>query len=686
MATYKTPGVYVEEISVLPPSVAQVETAIPAFIGYTAKAEKNGQDLTNRPTRISNMLEYNEYFGGQRTFSAGAYSLQLDKSKNYKVIEDSFAIQKLLNMYNSLRQFYDNGGGPCYIVSVGSYEDTVEAGDETDPAGAGLRVGVKALEKVDEPTMIVLPDAANLDDAAFYSLQQMAIAQCGVLQDRVAVLDLREYQSNTDKYVKANSYSDVYAEFRNRIGINDLKYAAAYTPFLETSYFPAIPYTLFKANVKDGANAAIDFTVVTADAALNGMVAKLENAHADLEKLQTSLNSLLSGSPTLSDKYRELRNAMVDPANTNAGAKTALTQVAEFFRSAINAVTTWDGSSQFQNIQLQNDLKALAKDSSVGFARFIGDYVAFEKQAQIDPIISPAFPTANLNAANIISWFTGLPDSVFPPPKTDVGTIVANTNTYAGANNREIVAAAVNDVDGLFALLDNFIRKVRTASEKYVSSNEAIVYASHPIISAAVSHLQKQLAVVPPSGAVAGAYANVDRTRGVWKAPANVSLNNVTGPRVLIDNATQDGLNVDADSGKSINAIRAFAGKGTLIWGARTLDGNSNEWRYISVRRLFNMVEESVKKSTYPFVFEPNDMNTWVKVKGMIENYLTNIWRQGALAGAKPEHAFFVNIGLGITMTAVDVLEGRMNVEIGMAAVRPAEFIILKFSHKMQES
>jgi phage tail sheath protein FI len=98
------------------------------------------------------------------------------------------------------------------------------------------------------------------------------------------------------------------------------------------------------------------------------------------------------------------------------------------------------------------------------------------------------------------------------------------------------------------------------------------------------------------------------------------------------------------------------------------------------------MVEESVKKSTYWAVFEPNDANTWIKVKSMIENYLIQKWREGALAGAKPEDAFFVKVGLGTTMTAQDILEGRMNVEIGMAAVRPAEFIILKFSHKMQES
>lgn len=190
---------------------------------------------------------------------------------------------------------------------------------------------------------------------------------------------------------------------------------------------------------------------------------------------------------------------------------------------------------------------------------------------------------------------------------------------------------------------------------------------------------------LPPGGAVAGAYALVDSTRGVWKAPANVSLNRVNTPDVSMENSDQDGLNVTG-TGKSINAIRKFSGKGVLIWGARTLDGNSSEWKYVSVRRFFNMVEESVKKASSRFVFEPNDANTWVKVKAMIENFLTVQWRDGALMGAKAEDAFYVKVGLGETMTQDDVLNGKMIVEIGMAAVRPAEFIILRFSHKMIES
>jgi uncharacterized protein len=192
--------------------------------------------------------------------------------------------------------------------------------------------------------------------------------------------------------------------------------------------------------------------------------------------------------------------------------------------------------------------------------------------------------------------------------------------------------------------------------------------------------------VLPASAAVAAQYCTVDRNRGVWKAPANVSLSGVTEVAFSINDSGQEGLNVDVNAGKSINVIRKFTGKGIIIWGARTLAGNDNEWRYVSVRRFFNMVEESVKKACLPFVFEPNDVNTWVKIKGMIDNYLIAKWREGALAGAKPEHAFYVSIGLGKTMTAIDILEGRMIVEIGMAPLRPAEFIILRFSHKMQES
>jgi hypothetical protein len=196
--------------------------------------------------------------------------------------------------------------------------------------------------------------------------------------------------------------------------------------------------------------------------------------------------------------------------------------------------------------------------------------------------------------------------------------------------------------------------------------------------------LELQRVTLPPSAAMAGIYARVDRERGVWKAPANVGVLAVLGPVSKITDAEQDNLNIDSTAGKSINAIRSFTGKGTLVWGARTLAGNDNEWRYVPVRRLFIMIEESARKATAFAVFEPNDAGTWLKVRAMIESYLYGLWERGALAGAKPEAAYFVRVGLGSTMTAQDVLNGYLIVEIGIAAVRPAEFIVLRFSHKLQ--
>ncbi len=234
--------------------------------------------------------------------------------------------------------------------------------------------------------------------------------------------------------------------------------------------------------------------------------------------------------------------------------------------------------------------------------------------------------------------------------------------------------------------LVQYLENIQKAARNNKKNLEAILLENFPLYKDIVDKLKESLRTVPPSGAVAGIYAAVDNDRGVWKAPANVSLSSVLGLTRRIDNKEQENLNVDVTAGKSINAIRPFTGKGMLVWGARTLAGNDNEWRYVSVRRFFIMVEEAVKKSTYWAVFEPNDANLWVKVKAMIENYLIEKWKEGALAGAKPADAFFVNCGLGATMSAQDILEGRLIIEIGMAAVRPAEFIILRFMHKMQES
>lgn len=190
---------------------------------------------------------------------------------------------------------------------------------------------------------------------------------------------------------------------------------------------------------------------------------------------------------------------------------------------------------------------------------------------------------------------------------------------------------------------------------------------------------------MPPSAGMAGVFARTDQSVGVFKAPANTNIASVARPAVDISASEQEDLNMPLD-GKAINAIRNFTGQGLLVWGARTLDGNSQDWRYINVRRTMIMLEQSIKYAAQAYVFEPNVASTWQTVKAMIENFLNNQWKAGALAGATPENAFDVAVGLGSTMTGQDVLDGYMKITVKVAITRPAEFIVLTFQQKMQTS
>jgi hypothetical protein len=196
------------------------------------------------------------------------------------------------------------------------------------------------------------------------------------------------------------------------------------------------------------------------------------------------------------------------------------------------------------------------------------------------------------------------------------------------------------------------------------------------------AQLNKNFLVLPASGAIAGLICKNDHDKGVWKAPANIAFTNVTGPLFKLNSSQQEQFHIDTRNGISVNTIAEFSGKGTLVWGARTLAGNDNEWKYIQVQRFISLMEESISKSTEWVVFEPNDASTWVKVKSIISNYLTQKWRQGALSGSKPEHAFYVKCGLGETMTSQDIHNGNLIIEMGLAMVRPAEFIIIRINHK----
>ncbi|MDB4918388.1 phage tail sheath C-terminal domain-containing protein [Mucilaginibacter sp.] len=544
MTNYYTPGVYVEEISTLPPSVVEGSTAIPAFLGYTKKTEYNGTDRKLVPTRISTMLEFLQYFGGPPTSVVSAKAKVISATQT---IFDGITDYKssIYKLYYSLDLFFKNGGNYCYIVSLGVYSSATEF--ENDDFEEGL----KSLEKEDEPTLIVMPDACGLSQVNYYAICQEALAQCQRLKNRFCILDVRPADVET---------ADAVEIFRDHIGAENLQYGAAYFPFLKTSISPVVD--------------DINITVKG-----------------------------LSGTGDSGGTKKDTDKAKAAEAKAKATAEAAATATAAAAAAAATAA------------------------------------------ADVTPEATAAAEVAAAAA------------------------IEATAAAVTAAAEAKAAAAATETTTGDVTLY--------TVKTKYTGLYSAIRNELNS---------PKYKVVLPASAAIAGVYASVDRDRGVWKAPANVGLNSVIEPVTKITVAEQDKLNVHADGGKSINAIRSFTGKGIIVWGARTLAGNDNEWRYVSVRRLFNLIEDSASKATFFAVFEPNDATTWLKVQSMIDSYLYSLWQQGALAGSTAKAAYFVKVGLGSTMTTQDILEGRMIIEIGVAAVRPAEFIILRFSHKLQEA
>ncbi|MBC3874429.1 phage tail sheath family protein [Undibacterium flavidum] len=521
---YQTPGVYISEINAFPNSVTPVPTAIPAFIGYTPKAEYQGKSYLNTPQKISSFAEFAaiylldnpappadpvkqyspEYYLVAQTSQASVGLYVNIDGVDYAILPDP---NTLYYLYNSVRLFYQNGGGDAYIVSVGTYGAPSKT-SLTDPTVQvvnpnvrlnDLTVGLAVLKNEPEPTMMIFPEATLLSLSDNATLMQAALLQASTMQTAVCIFDVI---GGADVYTAVHpvlNTADI-ENFRNATGNQGLDYGVCYYPFIGTTIMQ---------------NSDINFT------------------------------NLFGGDiPQL--------GALLNPTNNPNPAAAQILDV------------------------IQNP---------------------------------PANPLANsqLQAALLIA-----------------------SPTY-----QQIV-------NGVLACAN----------------------------------------ILPTSGAMAGVYTVNDNQNGVWNAPANTSIVGAVSLPINLTDAQQANLNVDAVSGKSINAIRFFNGQGILIWGARTLDGNSQDWRYISVRRTATYIEQSIRSTMGAYVFEANDANTWSTLTAMIDNFLRSIWQAGGLQGATPADAYDVKCGLGVTMTADDILNGIIKATVMLAVVRPAEFIILNFQQQ----
>jgi hypothetical protein len=213
------------------------------------------------------------------------------------------------------------------------------------------------------------------------------------------------------------------------------------------------------------------------------------------------------------------------------------------------------------------------------------------------------------------------------------------------------------------------IKEWRVDTARYDSKYAALYY---PWIKV-MDPVTNQVIAVPPCGHIAGIYARNDNTRGVHKAPANEVIRGAIDVEMQITKGEQDQLNPDG-----INCIRAFPGRGIRVWGARTLSSDPS-WRYINVRRFFNFVEKSIEGGTHWVVFEPNDMDLWERISRNITAFLMTQWRAGALFGATAEQAFYVKCDAE-TNPPETIDAGQVITEIGMAPVKPAEFVVFRIA------
>jgi phage tail sheath protein FI len=649
ISSIKTPGVYINEIDAFPPSVAQVATAVPAFVGFTENAP-----TPNIVTRVSSFLEFQQLYGG----APQPTGITVDLDANLLPTDNCTVLESKFKLYNSMQLFYANGGGECYIQSIGLYAEApaFDAAIKTK-----FITGIAALEKYDEPTLLLFPDAVNLAFTDLGEVQKQALMQCQKMMDRFVIMDV--------KYDKAKTPIADNLDFRESIGTNNLKYGAAYYPYL-TCNFPQA-FRLSDINTALAPSGGFK-QFFPNDTNLKANITSFESLHTDVSGIKVNskaaiiANKLLDWTPT------------VNAAKLNTNLTKSWNLIKVFAKP--NDLTN-SGLVAYVNA----DLVSIALKPVV--QKLIDFRKAYEKLLKPDGVTLVTALALTINDIDFNgSW--GLISAITESVANEYDGKLSNLIPVAGpipAHSEPDFVKIQAELNKLHTLVVNTLDTAVNGVYKYELVQENNLISQMPIYGSIVAKLSQSMNTVPPSGAIAGIYAQTDGTRGVWKAPANVSINGIIGLTRDINDFDQEPMNIH-ETGKSINAIRKFTGKGFLVWGARTLDGNSNDWRYVNVRRLANMIEESVKKACMRYVFEPNVSQTWVNVKGMIENYLTSIWNDGALAGAKPEHAFFVAVGINQTMTAQDILEGRMIVKVGYAPSRPAEFIILEFKQMQQKS
>ena len=723
----KTPGVYIVEKNAFPNSVVQVATAVPAFIGYTEKALNGNVSLHMTPFRITSFSEFVNYFGGApdpryeivEFAEANGVSPLSDDGTALKdplpravfpVGDKKFELKQknpAFALFGAMRLFFQNGGGACYVTSIGTYKVKNDQGEVVDNVIDSdlMMQAINELKKEPEPTMVVIPETTRLARQNAVKVQQAMLKHCGNdMKNRFAILDIFGGHLG-----QKDPLGNPVATFRNDVGINNLDFGAAYFPWLDTSIFQSRDFTfenivpeshptmmsLMRVSVNRNKELAGeinrisaptvtgDFTISVPKGATVPVTEHDLNAEDD-ESDKTGLTYTITKADAAGGSFVGEGGADVE-----SFTQDDLEQGKISFKH--------DGTSTEGKLELVvTDELGMSTDTLKVAVEVVGGVLKkadIEAESQITVDVPADHPdgdpkTVVLGDATtddgkqravegVGLWKVGSggkvtfkPDPQFAGPEAKTTYQIFKDDALVAKSEIRVLVDGTSPVVAQGPSAEIIDKTLRAQVPLYVTIMDAIT---------------KRENSMPPAAGMAGLYTMVDNSRGVWKAPANISLNSVVAPKVNINNEEQENLNVST-TGKSINAIRPFVGEGTLVWGARTLDGNSLDWRYINVRRTMIMIEESIRLASKAYVFEPNTAQTWVTMRSMIENFLTSVWKQGGLAGAVPADAFSVHVGLGDTMTPVDILEGILRITVLVAVVRPAEFIEITFQQQMQKS
>jgi phage tail sheath protein FI len=686
--TYYTPGVYIEEVDKGTKPIQGVSTSVAAFIGFTAKAEKtteNGittKSILGEPTLVTNWGQYERMFG---SYHKDAY------------------------LPYAVRGFFDNGGTRCYVISIRAMDahraqTLVYGKDErterktpvlfvraatSGKDGDALSVSIQAIDQENgSPAATQTPQQQRfrLTVQGAQTAPQAATAQPSADEKKLA--DLRQ---------KVNDLKAQHEQAGREVARLQKEQPKAQTPEDQEK----LKKDLEEANKKQA-------SLKEAQEQAQKELSDLESAAAKQapsnkvasDQLEFTLDSL----PFMGDEQAERRkwHAYRREHNGNGSGKGSTNGDAK----PLPAGSFIDQRKRGLAVEVWK-LNKLGPEASIlpsvdtveplrgGTWQVDTDLLKAMGAAEVMGEITQETDQSSLVVKNSSLLYRGGEpqrkgiDGLFAFDDVNLVCAPDLMKVYDMVDNREEADTLVKGVQETiltyctrahypFAILDSppdrdvqEIAEWRMGLPGADTPHGALYY---PWIKITDPMDAKKQIAIPPSGHVAGIYARSDNQRGVHKAPANELVGGAVALPLNVTKNEQELLNPIG-----VNCIRAFPGRGIRIWGARTLAMTDPSWRYINVRRLFSYVEASVERSTQWVVFEPNDHVLWAKVRRDVSAFLRTVWLSGALFGLTPEEAFYVKCDEETNLPELRDL-GQMVCEIGLAPVKPAEFVIFRFS------